>query len=476
MQPGKATAHDVAPLVFELTRAVRARRANEARHASVAEALRRCEAARQRLPVHARELVLEANDTGLFLQSGVRLTGPGADELAADLHARQLARFELGEKSPLDELSRLVESLAREPGASAHEGSPPSNAERNALLTRHIADLVRSLSELELRDDLAGYNLTANRIEVSVDVLLRAKRGIDAYRAALVLARHATDRDLRSDAIRREAGERLARLAHREELLNAVIDQACGPSGLATVQASQVLIAIGALAVPRLLLRLSDRTEGVRARVTQVLIALGDAALAQVVDELASQQPDRARRAARLLGDMQNPKAVSFLADALSAPDLALAREAAQALVRIGDDAAAQALIAGLARRDEVAEACAACLGGLKHPASLPALAALADERSKRSENVRRAAIASLGRIGSPAAFARLKKILDHAPFFGAAKLRSLRVAAAQAIGQIGGDSAAEVLAAHARRGDPTVRQACQDAARRLAAGSKRKT
>jgi hypothetical protein len=48
-------------------------------------------------------------------------------------------------------------------------------------------------------------------------------------------------------------------------------------------------------------------------------------------------------------------------------------------------------------------------------------------------------------------------------------------VAAAQAIGQIGGNSASEVLAAHARRGDPAVRHACEEAARRLAA-SRRET
>jgi HEAT repeat protein len=112
----------------------------------------------------------------------------------------------------------------------------------------------------------------------------------------------------------------------------------------------------------------------------------------------------------------------------------------------------------------------------LRHPAALPALAALADERSRRSESVRRAAIAGLGRIGSPAALARLQRILDHAPLFGAARLRSLRVAAAQAIGQIGGNSAAEVLAAHANRGDLEVRHACQEAARRLALAARRKT
>ena len=470
MQPGKATAHDVAPLVFELARAIRARRLHEVKHASVAQALRRCESASQRLPADARAIVLEVSDVGLFLAGGERLTGPGANELAADLRAHGRLRLGLHGRLDSDELAGLVESLAREPEAQLHDASPASNSERNAVLTQHIADLVRNLSELERCDDVASYNLTANRIEVSVDVLLRAKRTIDAYRAVVVLARHATDRRQRSDAIRREAGDRLSRLARREDLLDAVIEQACGPSGMASVQASQVLIAIGALAVPRLLRDLSSRTDGARACVTRLLIALGDAALAQVVDELAAQQPDRARRAARLLGEMQNPKGVTFLTDALGSPDTALAREAALALVRIDGDASVQALISGLARGDDVAEACAGCLGGLRHPAVLPALAALADERSRRAESVRRAAIASLGRLGSSAALARLKRILDHAPLFGAAKQRTLRVAAAQAIGQIGGNSAAEVLAAHARRGDPEVRRACQEAARRLAA------
>ncbi len=475
MQPGKATPHEVAPLVFELNRAIGARRLHDAGHPSAVEALRRCEAAWHRLPAHARAVTLIVGETGLALPDGARLDGPGAEELAADLRSRNQLRVELSGRPDAGELARLVDALASEGDQPADGSAPVSNAEHNALIARHNAELVRSLSELERCDDVASYNLTANKIEVSVGVLVRAKRSMDAYRATLVLARHASDPDQRSDAIRREAGERLARLAHREPLLDAVIEQACGPSGLASVQASQVLIAIGAIAVPRLLRSLSDRKDGVRARITQLLIALGDAALAQVVEELAAQAPERARRAARLLGEMQNPQGVSFLADALSAPDNALAKEAAQSLVRIGSDAAVQALISGLARTDDLAETCASCLGNVRHPAVLPALAALADERCKRSDEVRRAAIASLGRIGSPAAFARLRRVLEHAPFLGAARVRALRVAAAQAIGQIGGNSALEVLEAHARRGDPEVRRACQEAARRLTA-PKRKT
>ena len=501
MQPGIATAGDVAPLVFELTRAIRARRVHPVTHPVVAEAQRRCQSAWQLLAASSREFVLEVSGAGLILGNGVRITAPGAEELADELRVRRVLRLQIHGEPGAGEIALLVEALAREPEALVHQGglaellrasgaraieavphtpdrdgSGSASAERNAFLTQQIAELVRRLSELERCDDLASYNLTANKIETCVDALVRAKRSIEAYRAALVLARHASDHDQRSDAIRREAGDRLGRLARRDELLDAIVEQACGASGLASVQASQVLIAIGGVAVPRLLRLLESRKDGSRARLTQLLIALGDAALAQVVEELAAQQPDRARRAARLLGEMQNPKGVAFLADALGAPDRSLARDAAQALARIGDDAAVQALIGGLSRGDEVAEVCAGCLGGSRHPAALKALFELIDPRSRGTEKLRRSAIHSLGRIGNPAALAGLKRILDHAPFFGAARVRSLRVAAAEAIGQLGGKPASDALRAHLRRGDPAVRQACQVASRRIEGPAKRET
>ena len=93
MQPGKATPHDVAPLVFELHRAIQARRAHDAKHPSSVEALRRCEAAWHRLPAHARAVALVVSETGLALPDGARLDGPGAEELAADLRSRNRPRI-----------------------------------------------------------------------------------------------------------------------------------------------------------------------------------------------------------------------------------------------------------------------------------------------------------------------------------------------------------------------------------------------
>jgi HEAT repeat protein len=508
-----ASAEEIAPLVLELARALRARRVHPSGHPVVADALRRGAAILRAIASGDSQVALEVTDSGLARRGGAALACPGAPELAADLRARSVSALCLDGAVRLEDLTQLVETLTRAPDELAKAGGvrrvfeagqprgitleapeaaappppapapPPPRApepvveaketakpaaEPPSFLTQHIADLVRLLAELERCDDFGGYNLLANKIETCVDALTRAKRCLDGYRAAVVFCRHATDREVRADAIRREAADRLRRMACNEAMLEAIIEQACGAAGLASVQATQVLIAIGAPAVSALLAHCAGAKDASRERAAQTLIAMGDDALAAVVDELRSGVSDRARRAARLLGEMQNPRGIQFLADSLRSSDLSLAREAARGLARVGTDPAVAALVAGLKLAAPVAEACASCLGGMRQAAAARALGELLDLEREFPDGLRREAIRSLGRLASIEALNRLKRVLDHAPFFGRARFRSLRIAAAQAIGQIGGPVALQTLHPHARGGDAEVRQACQEAIRRV--------
>ncbi|MFI5316725.1 MAG: HEAT repeat domain-containing protein [Myxococcota bacterium] len=494
MRRNTASEEDLAPLVLELARALRARRVHPSGHPVVVDALQRAVAAWRALSAAGGgELALDVSDAGHARAGGGALASPGAAELAGELRARSLAQLRLRGQPGTQDLSLLVETLSREPeslagaggaaealraagardvelvaqGAQA-EGGASDEAEPSSFLTQHVADLVRLLAELERCDDFGSYNLIANKIEACLDVLVRAKRLLEGYRAAVVFSRHATDRELRSDAIRREASDRLRRLATSEPLLETVVEQACTATGLASVQATQVLVSIGAPAVGALLSRCAQVRDASRERAGQTLIAMGDAALAAVVDDLRSGSSERARRAARLLGEMQNPRGVQFLADTLRSNDLALAREAARALVRVATDAAVAELVAGLKLAAPVAETCAGCLGGMRQASAARALGELLDLEREYPDGLRREAIRSLGRLASVEALNRLKRVLDHAPFFGRARFRALRIAAAQAIGQIGGPVAIQTLHPHARRGDAEVRQACQEAIRRI--------
>ena len=509
MRPDTATDEDLAPLVLELARALRARRVHPSGHPVVADSIRRAAAIWRVLGEGASELGFAARDAELTRTDGAALACVGAPELALELSPHGVRRLVLRGPAEVRDLELLVDTLAREPselaaaggagaalkaaGALAIElvGSAPATAApaptpksdapaapRNGCrprrprqrdpLAEKVAELVRLLGELESCDDFGGYNLIANKLEVCVDALVRSKRWLEGYRAALVFTRHASDREVRSEAMRREASDRLRRLSNNDELLDAIVEHACASTGLASVQASQVLVGIGVNAVGALLRHAAEARDPSRAQAAQILIAMGDAALAPVVDELRCETGERARRAARLLGEMQNPRAVESLVDALRSPDTGLGREAARALARIGNDAAVAALVAGLRLAPQVAETCAGCLGGLRHSSAARALGDLLDLEREVPDGLRREAMRGLGKLGGSEALARLKRVLDHAPLLSKARYRALRIAAAQAIAQIGGPAAIQALQPHANRGDADVRQACQEALRRV--------
>ena len=502
MRPDTATEEDLAPLVLELARALRARRVHPSGHPVVTDSIRRAAALWRVLAESGGELRFRVRGEVLARANGVALPCAGAPELALELSSRGVDALALrGPADPRD-LALLVEKIARDPeelaaagGAGAAlaaagaqaigldgaapapraEPTPKSDAGPELAapaagdpLAQQVAQLVQLLSELERCDDFGAYNLLANKLEICVDALVRAKRWLEGYRAALVYARHATDRETRPDPIRREASDRLRRLANNEQLLEAIVEHACTSTGLASVQASQVLVGIGVSAVGALLRHASAGRDPSRSQASQILIAMSEAALAPVVEELRCETGERARRAARLLGEMQNSRAVESLVDALRAPDAQLAREAARALARIGGDAAVGALVAGLRLGPAVAETCAGCLGGLRSSAAARALGDLLDLEKEIPDGLRREAMRGLGKLGGGEALARLKRVLDHAPMLTKARYRPLRIAAAQAIAQIGGPAAIQALQPHANRGDSDVRQACQEALRRL--------
>ena len=514
MRPDTATDEDLAPLVLELARALRARRVHPSGHPVVADSIRRAAAIWRVLGEGSGELGFAACDAELKRTDGAALACVGAPELALELSAHGVRRLLLRVPAEVRDLELLVDTLVREPrelaaaggassalkaaGARAIElvgsapaaapkpaptpksdapaapptaalpaAAPPATAPRDPLAEK-VAELVRLLGELESCDDFGGYNLIANKLEVCVDALVRSKRWLEGYRAALVFTRHASDREVRSEAMRREASDRLRRLSNNEELLDAIVEHACASTGLASVQASQVLVAIGVNAVGALLRHAAEARDPSRAQAAQILIAMSDAALAPVVDELRCEHSERARRAARLLGEMQNPRAVESLVDALRSPDAGLGREAARALARIGNDAAVAALVSGLRLAPQVAETCAGCLGGLRQSSAARALGELLDLDREVPDGLRREAMRGLGKLGGAEALARLKRVLDHAPLLSKARYRGLRIAAAQAIAQIGGSAAIQALQPHANRGDSDVRQACQEALRRV--------
>lgn len=511
---------EVAPLLLELARAVRARRYYDPGDPRLRAALRRAIDLWTRSLAPNRELRIETREHGFVaLPAGSPLRGPGIDELGALLGSHGVGEIRVVAGLEAEEIAILVEALcvASAPGpdfgralhergvhhiTAAGTDAPssrggfrtkdsisPRNAAGHVYDTRSTngevdpdassaahrttLDLVHRLGELESCDDLPSYHLLANQIELLVASLVAGKNFVDAYRAVLAYRRHAQVSQVRTERMREEARDRLRRLLRHSDLVDFVIEQACEASGLESVQATQVLVTEPGESVERIIGRYASGSAEGRSRATSVLIAMGDAALDPLLLELSSSDGNQARRMARLLGELQNPHSVPALMDLLQHAEPPLAREAARSLARIGTARAIDALICALSGPEDRAEAAATCLGECATSRrAFRALLDIAGGRKSSPDSVRREAIRSLGRLGMSEAVEGLREILDRNGFLQRRRLRELKVAAAQALGQIGGETAYRTLSDHSRGGDPAVRMACREALGHLEAAS----
>ncbi len=202
----------------------------------------------------------------------------------------------------------------------------------------------------------------------------------------------------------------------------------------------------------------------------EVVHALGDRALPPIFDLLTHELAEVVCSAARLAGGSQHPASVAKLADTLRHHDSGAREEAARALVRIGSDDAIAAL-ARAARSPEPATISLAvqCLAATHSARALPPLENVL-ERALDAKDVDRAkqVIRALGRMAEPKAARPLAELLQRRSRLQR-WLRDLKVAAITALGSLPGDEAVGALAQAAQFRDAQMRKAAQTALDRRA-------
>ena len=199
----------------------------------------------------------------------------------------------------------------------------------------------------------------------------------------------------------------------------------------------------------------------------------------EVIRALQSKDDDVREEAARALGELQDPRAVTPLISALDDPNHYVRREAAKSLGRLGDERAIPALINALKDDDRSGrEGAAEGLAELKEKALDPLIKSLKDPDwhvrmgvlislrivgdkrvvsdiidALKDENrfVRREAVKSLGRIGDERMIVPLTEALQDED-------RSVRMRAVGALGKFGGEVVIEPLIQALKDTDSGVR------------------
>jgi HEAT repeat protein len=347
------------------------------------------------------------------------------------------------------------------------DAGPAPPAERPAPARRELAVLLRQLDEC---DSASSYLDLARRTALLAERAFDEGRRDDAFLVFQRFAAHAGDKG--SEPTRDLARGFLRSLLDGARLAD-VIRRALSGLEAGDLEANQVLLALGDATVPALLDAAASLDKGVeRDRLTAMVLTFGERALPAVLERLGAEEaPPRLRAAIRIAGELQHPDVVAPLATLLEAGERSVREEAVRALVRVGSDAAVAAL--------------AAVLGSATPGLAVSALHALSSTgRARAVEPLRRAldqaldardtarakeAIRALGRLGRAEASAALVPLLERRVRLGGGWLRDLKSAAIAALGGIPGDEAVAALAQAAQTRDTQLRRAAQTALDRRA-------
>jgi len=516
--PGGRTPSDVATLLVELGRVVKARQFYAQGDPALAELIDRgFRSFRAEIERHGR-LELEIGPAGVRTAEGREPAFRGRlDDLARELSRGDVRALRFDSDLDLRAFGALVDALAGEPAARpagplhnkpaggsarpapsreavipqppaapaepapAASGAPEKAAPTldQSPLEAPAADdrgarLLAQLRELEACTDHARYPELAAKVAAEAAALFEAGLPDEAYRAMRVLGMHAADPSRRSTPQREVAAQQLAELATGARL-EALIARACARGAEASIRASQLLLQLGARVVPILLHRIeAEKDADRRGQLSGILIAIGEKATPELVRAMEGGDARRARTAARFAGEIQNPAAVATLRRLLHRPDTELRREAAKALVRIGHASAVDALVEALDRRqDGVAALAAYCLGASSSPRAFDALREALPRALFRGDfELSRELVRAFARFGRSEAAPDLAAVLARKSLLKRRPLRDLKLAVVEALAKLPGSAALQALAVAGESREPQLREAARRALARRAAPS----
>jgi hypothetical protein len=214
-------------------------------------------------------------------------------------------------------------------------------------------------------------------------------------------------------------------------------------------------------AVQRLVIEKEGAT---RRKLKELIVQMGAASLPAVRSALKAPSRETVRRLFPLLPKLQAPDTPEILKRLLRHYDPRIREESVRLFAQMRTELTDEPLIKALADPEpSVRQAVMAVMGGLKVKAAVMPLRQIAEEPpGTRDVEEQKMAIAALGTIGEPEALSTLIALLRKKRWFQRRTTEKLRIAAAHALGKLGGREAKQALQAVGQSARPALKHACE--------------
>jgi hypothetical protein len=330
--------------------------------------------------------------------------------------------------SERDDPTERAPSRQEKPTLDTHPLDAPSADDRGERLRARLIELDQTVEDV-------AYLQRADDITVWAQDLWNDELIDEGYRALLVLADHAVGRGGRTEARARAAATCFAQLA-RGDQLGDLIRRATGAGG-AGVRAAQLLLQLGAAAVPAIVDRIAREDDpGRSAPLHGLVLALGEASLPTLISAIEGDDDRRARIGIRLAGELQNPAVLPALMKAMNAPDLSRRVETIRALSFLPGKDSKHALARALESNfEEIAMAATQAVATSEGSEAVPVLLDVLEASLHTTRtNASRTLVEVLGRLGDERAVPRLSAILQRKPVLRRAHHHAIQLAAIDAL------------------------------------------
>jgi HEAT repeats/PBS lyase HEAT-like repeat len=404
----------------------------------------------------------------------------------------QVASSEVWQESAFQDLWEKVESLltsysdekfvsdayARElSGARARaidvEAASDDPPERISTWLGTVADASLRHLDLQLLDDLlcieedvARWHDIAETVVAHAEDLVR----VGYFSQALQLAETVASEGERLPARQASARSVLERLG-RGTMLKHVAKQLRTSDDAGYERFKRLSHSIGPAVIAPLAEALSAEQDArSRRRLRDILVAFGAAGREAVQQLMNAANWEVRRTAAFLLREFGGAEGLKELQPLLADTEPLVQREAIQALVLNGTDAASQILLQALTTSSgRPRETLIAELGSMRDERAAPLFCYLVRHIDRRTfPALYVGAIEALGSFGGPDAVEALKEALHRGEWFAPVRTRRRRAAAAQALRRIGNTAAVAALRESSTRGPLGVRSAAKAALKQL--------